>query len=396
MVPAPFLQGAARPERHRTRRCGTRSPRSWASGCSWGCPASASTPSRSSSRPQGAKDADSFPEPHEYLRSLRRFVGRRTGDGVLLGEVNLPFEQQLDFFGGADGDELTMQFDFVGMQALYLSLARADAGPIETALAGRPELSPDTPVGHVRAQPRRAHPRQALRRRAAGGLRRLRPRRGHAALRARAAPPAAADARRRPAPDPDGLQPAVLAARHAGAVLRRGDRHGREPRRRRPARRPDADAVDRRAQRRLLHRRPGRPARPGRRGRLRPGVRQRGRPAPRPGLAAVVHEAADPPVPGVARARVGPLPGAGPGLRPGARARLPLGRRRAGRRPQPRGRAAEGALLGAGLRLVGTSCRTCWRSGSTPVGDDGGVQLSLDGYGYRWLRVVTEDSRRLL
>ena len=33
-----------------------------------------------------------------------------------------------------------------------------------------------------------------------------------------------------PRADPDGLQPALLAARHAGAVLRRGDRDGREPR----------------------------------------------------------------------------------------------------------------------------------------------------------------------
>jgi glycosidase len=34
--------------------------------------------------------------------------------------------------------------------------------------------------------------------------------------------------------------------------------------------------------------------------------------------------------------------------------------------------------------------------GSTPVSDDGSVELSLEGYGYRWLRVVAEDSRRLI
>jgi len=89
-------------------------------------------------------DGEALPEPHEYLRDLRSVVGRRTGDGVLLGEVNLPYEQQLEFFGGTDGDELTMQFDFIGMQALYLSLARADAGPLATALAGRPALDPDS------------------------------------------------------------------------------------------------------------------------------------------------------------------------------------------------------------------------------------------------------------
>src|SRR3712207_3199900 len=73
-----------------------------------------------------------FPDPHAFLRDLRSFLGRRTGGGVLLGEVNLPHEQQWEFFGGDDGDELTMLFDFVGMQAMYLSLARADAGPLRS------------------------------------------------------------------------------------------------------------------------------------------------------------------------------------------------------------------------------------------------------------------------
>jgi len=33
---------------------------------------------------------------------------------------------------------------------------------------------------------------------------------------------------------------------------------------------------------------------------------------------------------------------------------------------------------------------------TTPVGEDGAVELTLDGYGYRWLRVVGPDSRRLV
>src|SRR3712207_4054749 len=37
-----------------------------------------------------------------------------------------------------------MQFDFIGMQAMYLSLARADAGPLADALTSRPALSPDS------------------------------------------------------------------------------------------------------------------------------------------------------------------------------------------------------------------------------------------------------------
>ena len=44
------------------------------------------------------------------------------------------------FFGGPDGDGLNMQFDFIGMQNFYLSLARGDARPLAKALRQRPPL----------------------------------------------------------------------------------------------------------------------------------------------------------------------------------------------------------------------------------------------------------------
>ncbi len=87
-------------------------------------------------------DAQEGGDPHDYLRALRRFLSRRSGDAVLLGEVNLPYEQQLEFFGDA-ADELTMQFDFITMQQLYLSLARGDARPLATTLTERPPIDPD-------------------------------------------------------------------------------------------------------------------------------------------------------------------------------------------------------------------------------------------------------------
>jgi trehalose synthase len=77
---------------------------------------------------------------NQYLGDVRNFVTRRLGDAVLLGEVNLPYKEQLTFFGGPDGDGLNMQFDFIGMQAMYLSLARGDAGPLADALRQRPHL----------------------------------------------------------------------------------------------------------------------------------------------------------------------------------------------------------------------------------------------------------------
>jgi len=91
-----------------------------------------------------AQELARFHDPHAYLRELRSFVGRRTGDGILLGECNLPHRDQKTFFGGSDGDELTMQFDFIGMQNLYLSLALQDARPLVRALRQRPVVSEES------------------------------------------------------------------------------------------------------------------------------------------------------------------------------------------------------------------------------------------------------------
>ena len=82
-------------------------------------------------------------DPHEFLRDLKRFLQRRVGDAALLGEVNLPFRQQLQFFGGERGGELDLQFDFMSMQALYLSLVRSDPAPLMKSLTSRPPVPPE-------------------------------------------------------------------------------------------------------------------------------------------------------------------------------------------------------------------------------------------------------------
>ncbi|WP_336922620.1 alpha-amylase family protein [Aquipuribacter sp. SD81] len=81
------------------------------------------------------------PDPHDFLRYLREFLSRRKGEAILLGEVNLPREQQCEYFGGGDGDELDMQFDFVGMQHTYLALAREDATVLARSLRVRPAIA---------------------------------------------------------------------------------------------------------------------------------------------------------------------------------------------------------------------------------------------------------------
>jgi trehalose synthase len=88
--------------------------------------------------PEGA-----LADPHDFLRDVRRFIGRRRGDAILMGEVNLPVEQQRAFFGDEDGDELHMVLSFVVNQAMYLALARGDAGPLRAALESLPEIPED-------------------------------------------------------------------------------------------------------------------------------------------------------------------------------------------------------------------------------------------------------------
>ncbi|MFF0187555.1 alpha-amylase family protein [Streptomyces sp. NPDC005244] len=94
----------------------------------------------------GQDDAGALPDPHAYLADLRAFLGRRNGESVLLGEVNLPYGDLARFFGDPDsdrGDELTMCFDFVGMQQMYLAMAREDAGPLAGSLRERPAAPRD-------------------------------------------------------------------------------------------------------------------------------------------------------------------------------------------------------------------------------------------------------------
>jgi maltose alpha-D-glucosyltransferase/alpha-amylase len=86
---------------------------------------------------------DALQDPHELLRDLRSFLSRRRGDAILMGEVNLPPEQQREFFGDEGGDELHMVLSFVVNQAMYLALAREDATPLADALRSLPALPED-------------------------------------------------------------------------------------------------------------------------------------------------------------------------------------------------------------------------------------------------------------
>jgi trehalose synthase len=92
--------------------------------------------------PSGTPE-DAHQDPHELLRDLRRFIGRRNGEAVLLGEVNLAPEEQRKFFGDEDGDELQLVFSFTVNQAMFLAFAREDATPLARALEALPPIPED-------------------------------------------------------------------------------------------------------------------------------------------------------------------------------------------------------------------------------------------------------------
>jgi maltose alpha-D-glucosyltransferase/alpha-amylase len=81
--------------------------------------------------------------PHDWLRDLRSFLGRRRGDALLMGEVNLEYEDVRRFFGDEGGDELHMCLNFNLNQALALALVRADAGALVHSLRALPSLPAD-------------------------------------------------------------------------------------------------------------------------------------------------------------------------------------------------------------------------------------------------------------
>ncbi len=76
--------------------------------------------------------------PHGLLRDLAQFLSRRRGDAIMLGEVNLPPRDVVEFFG--DGQELRMVFNFHVNQYIHLSLVRGHADPARKALENLPEI----------------------------------------------------------------------------------------------------------------------------------------------------------------------------------------------------------------------------------------------------------------
>jgi maltose alpha-D-glucosyltransferase/alpha-amylase len=180
-------------------------------------------------------------DPQEWLRHLRSFASRRRGDAMLLGEVNVG---ALDLAATSASTATSCTCSRVPDQPdLWLALARQSAEPLETILRELPVVPPDNAWSTFLRNHDELDARQADRAAARRGLRRVRARRGDAPLRPRHPPARGADARRRPRPPADGLEPDVLAAGRADDPLRRRDRPRGGPRARRPHERARADGL---------------------------------------------------------------------------------------------------------------------------------------------------------
>ena len=145
------------------RRCATRSRRSRASGSQQGLSGlprrRGAVPARADGHARRARSQD----PHELLRDLRAFIGRRNGEAVLLGRGQ-PAAAPSSASSSATrtATSCTCSSPSPSTRRMYLALAREDAAPLREALRGAPADPRGLPVGELRAQPRRAHARQAL------------------------------------------------------------------------------------------------------------------------------------------------------------------------------------------------------------------------------------------
>jgi glycosidase len=72
-----------------------------------------------------------------WLHDLREYAGRRRGEAMLMGEVNVEMKDVESYFAD-HGEALHLQLGFLINQRLWLSLARAEAAPLEDLIRNLP------------------------------------------------------------------------------------------------------------------------------------------------------------------------------------------------------------------------------------------------------------------
>jgi maltose alpha-D-glucosyltransferase/alpha-amylase len=88
--------------------------------------------------PKGAEATRSMEKAHQFLLEMKEFVEVRSGNAILLGEVDVELSTLADYFGG--GNELRAVFNFPMNRYLFLALAQGSADPIKFCLRELPIL----------------------------------------------------------------------------------------------------------------------------------------------------------------------------------------------------------------------------------------------------------------
>jgi maltose alpha-D-glucosyltransferase/alpha-amylase len=90
-----------------------------------------------------AKTADpsNLPLNYHYLAEMHQFLAWRANDAIVLGEANVELGNLHEYFG--DGERVQMLFNFYVNQQLFNAMARQDAAPLIRALESLPKL-PET------------------------------------------------------------------------------------------------------------------------------------------------------------------------------------------------------------------------------------------------------------
>ena len=86
----------------------------------------------------GIPGMDEEDKAHHFLQELKDFATVRTGNAILLGEVDVGLSTLADYFGG--GNELQALFNFPLNRFLFLGLAQESADPIAFGLEQLPSI----------------------------------------------------------------------------------------------------------------------------------------------------------------------------------------------------------------------------------------------------------------
>jgi maltose alpha-D-glucosyltransferase/alpha-amylase len=117
-------------------------------------------------------------DPRVPREAARAMVDASTPGRMLLAEANQWPADVVDYFGTDGGAECQMCFHFPVMPRMFYYALREETAPRSSSPGATPRRSRGRPVGHLPAQPRRAHPgdghRRGARRRCTAGTPRTR------------------------------------------------------------------------------------------------------------------------------------------------------------------------------------------------------------------------------